>query len=698
MLIENRTAFTRNLTSHTCTISRLHQNTKDHITTEHEKTRSSLLQAIHTSGVEPERARDPQIGLSEDDVLDGLRFATLYARYQAISEAHIKTFDWVFHETIGGDQRWNSFSHWLRKENGFYWVNGKAGSGKSTLMRYIYDDPRTIAMLKEWATEAPIVTGHFFWISGNVDQSSQGGLLQSLLYDILSQRRDLIPIVWSEKEKHSCRKGTIWPIRILKQAFRSLVKSCGNMCMFIDGLDEHSGDPMETLEFFEEITTLNPNIKVCLSSRPWVVFEEAFKNVPKLKLQDLTYSDIQHYVDEKLMNDLRMRDLYRREPIQAPTLAHEIVTKADGVFLWVMLVVRSLLNGLTNKDEIRDLQERLSRIPPEINDLYNYMLAQIEPVYWEESSRLFHLADIGERISFSSMSALVISFAEVKPSMAINRPIKPMTEEERTARIERVDARLRICCAGLLEIYNPGPMLTEKAVRYIHRTAVDFIQNTRSELVRKILNITKNCYFDAIRSGLRAYLLLLKTYSPVRPRLELNYMIRDFMRVARRIESRFGSVDIEVLDELNRTVQYQFNKYLVGNTDGYESSDIIGQTQAWDEDFFACAIHTRLHSFVEAKLISGEAITKGKPGRPYIEIIWKFLVVNNPNIIVDLQDCKRILVLLFEHGADPNERFEGAYNRVFFITHPGLGRVIVKADISIITRKDRLVVFIRLYD
>jgi hypothetical protein len=46
-------------------------------------------------------------------------------------------------------------------------------------------------------------------------------------------------------------------------------------------------------------------------------------------------------------------------PRDARDLIMEVVTKADGVFLWVSLVVESLLKGLGNRDEIEDLRERV---------------------------------------------------------------------------------------------------------------------------------------------------------------------------------------------------------------------------------------------------------------------------------------------------------------------------------------------------
>jgi len=70
---------------------------------------------------------------------------------------------------------------------------------------------------------------------------------------------------------------------------------------------------------------------------------------------------------------------------------HEIVEKADGVFLWVVLVVRSLLNGIRNRDDVLVLQQRLRRIPRELEPLYNHLLSLIEPIYLPWASRTFQI-------------------------------------------------------------------------------------------------------------------------------------------------------------------------------------------------------------------------------------------------------------------------------------------------------------------
>lgn len=90
------------------------------------------------------------------------------------------------------------------------------------------------------------------------------------------------------------------------------------------------------------------------------MFRDQFQNYPGLRLQDLTYDDFQIYVQEELEDSPQMLYLVRIAPAQAMIFTHNIVEKVNGVFLWVKLVVWSLLDGLRNQDDIPELRERLN--------------------------------------------------------------------------------------------------------------------------------------------------------------------------------------------------------------------------------------------------------------------------------------------------------------------------------------------------
>lgn len=124
-------------------------------------------------------------------ILESLRFNEMPMRYSQIPRNYAKTNSWIFEE--GKSQ----FRKWLIESSEPFWISGKAGSGKSTLMKYITDSEQTRKLLKQWAGISGLryedqrrrlaIGSHFFWKAGYTMQRSIRGLLQSILYQIFRQ-------------------------------------------------------------------------------------------------------------------------------------------------------------------------------------------------------------------------------------------------------------------------------------------------------------------------------------------------------------------------------------------------------------------------------------------------------------------------------------------------------------------------------
>lgn len=82
----------------------------------------------------------------------------------------------------------------------------------------------------------------------------------------------------------------------------SLAAEQFKLYLFIDGLEEYEGDVESIVDLFKDVSML-PYVKVCLSSRPRLVFEDAFRRDPSLRLQDLTYRDIQLYICDSIVRN-----------------------------------------------------------------------------------------------------------------------------------------------------------------------------------------------------------------------------------------------------------------------------------------------------------------------------------------------------------------------------------------------------------
>lgn len=89
-------------------------------------------------------------------LLKGLRYPTMTDRYEQVSAAYQQTFSWIFSPSTNEQVPWSNFVDWLEHGSGVYWINDKAGSGKSTLMKYIYNNSFAQKALTSWAGSTPM--------------------------------------------------------------------------------------------------------------------------------------------------------------------------------------------------------------------------------------------------------------------------------------------------------------------------------------------------------------------------------------------------------------------------------------------------------------------------------------------------------------------------------------------------------------
>lgn len=275
---------------------------------------------------------------------------------EQITEAYPKTFNWLFqHDGLHSDATQQHYTPSII-EWGYKKTAGYTGSGKSTLMKYLAGHESTLAALRKWSADKQLVIGQFFcWNAGTEMQKSQQGLLQTLLHHVLKQcpssARKICPWQYHCAEYDEIR----WTQTSLAEAFRGLEEhgiEDTRFCFFIDGLDEYKGDHKEIIDIVDSFACAD-EFKVVISSRPRNVFENHYgdNNGRKILLQDLTRPDIKLFVTEGLRKDPTFHELETSDA-EYKGLFTKIVDKANGVLLWVYLVVRSLRRGINNWDTV----------------------------------------------------------------------------------------------------------------------------------------------------------------------------------------------------------------------------------------------------------------------------------------------------------------------------------------------------------
>ncbi|KAK0110315.1 hypothetical protein ONS96_001932 [Cadophora gregata f. sp. sojae] len=600
-------------------------------------------------------------------ILRSLHFKTIKTRQVNVKTAHPKTFEWIFRDAEDARKSQTRFREWMGSEskNGIYWISGKAGSGKSTLMKFLISHPSTLSLLESWSGKQKLaIASHFFWSSGNAMQKSQEGLLQSLLFQILREYPQVIEPCcldrWHASDRYQDDPDP-WTVQELSDCFTRLVEEprAPKIFLLIDGLDEYDGEHVDLVNVLQKLNG-SPKIKICVSSRPWNVFEDAFGGNAEqtLRLHDFTRDDITRCVSEQLGADARFKKLKSEDP-QYLQLEKDIVDKAEGVFLWVFLVIRALLRGLTDDNDIEFLKERLDTLPAGLEEYFTKILSTIEPVYQEQTARIFQVM-VHSTQDLSAVGLQFLANEKKDPDYALHEKPPFVTAEKVNTVSVRMRKYVNARCKDLLDVAImplDDEDLFSYRVAFLHRSVRDFLAtNEMYNLLRSRTGID----FDARASLCKMTLAEIKTtcYIPHTGSDKLSLdtlgsLIYGFFNYIRIAERSRGICDVALIDELHdilRRYQSFHGEKLVEMIPAYRYPD--------NEPIVALAVEESILSYVRDKLTLCPQLISNSVNFSLLDHATTLptlgFVLGNVHSTRKLD--VEIIAFLLSHGARPNRK------------------------------------------
>lgn len=333
----------------------------------------------------------------------------------------------------------------------------------------------------------------------------------------------------------------------------------------------------------------------------------------------------------------------------------QISLKADGVFLWVSLVVSSLLEGLQNRDDISDLQRRIDLLPPDLESLFAAMLQQIPEFYKQNSCELLQIvrstrqyqdmtASIALSVSLDLITLDLITLAfsdESDPELAIQGDFKGVPYAEIGRRCRNMEDRLKVRTMGLLEVYRlgcPGNHQGSREcgqVQYVHRTVRDYLETP--EVARIIQETTEGNDFNPNSSLLRGYIRRLKGNID-HGRSASHFMTAAFM-YAHFMELQTKGPNAPLIHELCRVRQHLL---------------VAGDDQ---RPFHYLALEYGLSSYIDDILKSRKLAPNSTNGLNELPLLYHGISHTGWGKPLPLND--RMISTLLKRGADPNLKYWG---------------------------------------
>jgi ankyrin repeat domain-containing protein 50 len=307
----------------------------------------------------------------DKECLDSLKFGN--TRYDKISREHKGSFEWIWTH--------DEYRNWSTPDaSQLLYIQGKPGSGKSTLTKYFSDN----LLDQEPAAKSATVARFFYSSREGVLQASHYSMLRSILYDILDQNEFFFYHRFQSEyrdfqaalQDRGRSSDANWHYESLKRVFSSLWDHSllERLYLILDAIDESDdNDRRDILNLLFNLCSKSKYciVKVFIASRPVGQLEirkRSFHNF--IILQDETKRDISSFASS-FLDGLHL-DRFLPEAIEY------IIDNAHGVFLWVRLVGEELLSREEDGYSEEDILEFLKSLPTELEEFYKLMLWKME--------------------------------------------------------------------------------------------------------------------------------------------------------------------------------------------------------------------------------------------------------------------------------------------------------------------------------
>lgn len=497
------------------------------------------------------------------------------------------TFEWLFTDQV-------PFCQWLRDDRGefgaIFWITGKPGSGKSTLMRFALEDSRTMSLQPSNSKGSPMA--YFFHLRGkSLVQKSLRGMLMELVRQVLEQfprSFELVRPIFTDLKKLK----RDWDIKSLSQAMLHIphippaVPGCRDrITVFVDALDENQNqdDNKILLGIFESLNATYrgargkpdaPVLKICLASRPWPMFAQHLGDdprVPSFAIHNFTTKDIEGYTRSQLLTVNNVRKACGERQKAILQLSSDIALRAKGVFIWVRVVVDNLRQDITDGTPIDSLRGILHGYPQELDDMYKFTLERVREAYWPETM-------IGFKAILASRAPLTVLQLYTVTHICMG---SPKSYHESTEPSDDILSWLASRSGGLIELVGTGAEERvsvssgggeEKSlqdltlgssiglslhVEFLHQTVQEFVRNGLDEGL--LAEVAKRKSAVAGLSGSRLLALACLDRHPPHP--DLRNIAKDIFSYIREVEREEDEAQSQQLTRLPHWYSYDLHDF-----------------------------------------------------------------------------------------------------------------------------------------
>jgi ankyrin repeat protein/nucleoside phosphorylase len=291
-----------------------------------------------------------------------LDFPQMGERFQSIRSPYPGTCEWLLTNA--------KYLTWLNdrqfeQHHGLLWLKGKPGSGKSTLMKFIFGHACEQKL-------ADIHISFFFNARGSDTEKSTEGMYRHLLFRLLTDLPETQQVFDNVSIDEIPREPNfVWHINFLERILMEVIVKLKQrrLWIYIDALDEGNEDQVRDMVAFFTSCLETPGIKlrVFFASRRYPHIGAQKSIGLNMDHEDEHLHDIERYIQKKseFGNTQSSREIQ-----------NDIVRRSSGVFIWVVLVVKKLNKEYDRWRDVSKLKDMLSHIPNDLGQFFQEILDQ----------------------------------------------------------------------------------------------------------------------------------------------------------------------------------------------------------------------------------------------------------------------------------------------------------------------------------
>jgi ankyrin repeat protein len=337
------------------------------------------------------------------------------------------------------------------------------GSGKSILTSYLVEHIKTTLAVPPHTDSTRVLVCSFFCDDKDVRRNHGQAILCGLLYQILTQRHDLIDHATARFQEVAPER---WSILVLWEVLKDILLDLktGTLVLIIDAMDECEPSSrcrvLAAVKQFltQKIQSPTTVLKILMSSRKNVNVTEEIEDCSRIICLDDAAEirgieqDMKLVIKDQL-DALAIKAKWPEETRQ--NLEKRIVMKADRNFLWVTLVIQRLRGGPQTK---KYFEKVIEESPRDLDGLYCRILADIEPENQALAAKIL-------RILVGSLRPLTTAEIQVAMAIDLDHHTLRSVEEESDMAIERT---IRLVLGPLARIHDFQVLL-------VHQSAKEFL-------------------------------------------------------------------------------------------------------------------------------------------------------------------------------------------------------------------------------